>query len=78
MFASIFILSIFLPVAFISLVLDTCFSSDEVSEMGICLQGSKIMQPIISLQRYELVDTLPKSGNCEKANRLYKGLQACQ
>lgn len=36
MFACIFILLLILPVTFLSLALEDFFSSDELTEMGIC------------------------------------------
>ena len=43
MFTCILILTLFLPVTFLSLALGTLFSADELSEMGICLEGAQSM-----------------------------------
>ena len=58
MFVSIFILILFLPVAFLPLGLNTFFSSDELGEMGVCLGKPNDTSPI---QGYQLVGFLPIS-----------------
>jgi hypothetical protein len=46
MLASIFILILFLPVAFLPWALRTFYSSDELNEMGFCLEPSENFYPI--------------------------------
>jgi len=63
MFASIFILILFLPAAFLPLGLTTFFSAEELDEMGICLETSDDTFPV---QGYDLVDIFPISNGCEQ------------
>ena len=44
MLASIFILILFLPTAFLPVAIKTFFTSGELDEMGICLEDSQTMQ----------------------------------
>ena len=60
MFASICILILFLPAAFLPLGLSTFFSPDELEEMGVSLERSEM--PLL-VQGYELVGFLPASNN---------------
>jgi hypothetical protein len=60
MFASICILTLFLPAAFLPLGLSTFYSPDELEEMGVSLERPEISLP---LQGYELVGFLPASNN---------------
>ena len=69
MFAiTVFILILFLPVAFLPLVLDTFASSADLYEMGISLER---LDDEFPLQGYELVDVFTISNSCEQ-------LQVCQ
>jgi len=62
MLASIFILILFLPAAFLPVVLDTFSSSAELDEMGIVLENSDDTFP---MQGYELFGFLPVSNQCD-------------
>jgi len=81
MFTCILILTLFLPVTFLSLALGTLFSADELSEMGICLEGPQSLQdePIaVDPQRYDDAHSGGESGISseshviEEAGRLWK------
>jgi hypothetical protein len=66
MFISILILILFLPVTLLPLALDTFFSSNELSEMGIYLGNSETAYSLpISV-------SLPKSCSNENTCRLWK------
>jgi len=74
MFASIFILILFLPAAFLPLGLNVFFSSDELNEMGVCLESSNDSFPI---QGNELIGFLSASKPCD-VWQLSEPLQTCQ
>lgn len=74
MFATIFILILFLPAAFLPVALDTFTSGADLEDMGISLESSGDTFP---MQGYELVGFLPVSQNCESWE-LNEPLQACQ
>ena len=85
MLTSIFILILFLPAAFLPLGLSTFFSSNDLDEMGICLERPEnwiSIQSIISMPSHEPGDTFQKSIGCEDAIRYVwetsEGLQVCQ
>jgi hypothetical protein len=65
---TVFILILFLPAAFLPVVLDTFASSTDLDEMGISLENS---DDTFSMRGYELVDVLTISNGC-------KQLQVCQ
>lgn len=46
MLACIFILILILPAAFLSLALETLFSPGELSDMGVCLEGTHSPPPL--------------------------------
>jgi len=78
MFASIFILILFLPAACLPLAFDTFFSSSELDEMGICLETPGEPFPT---QGSELVGFQPTTHNCKNAAgcvwELREQLQIC-
>jgi len=74
MFASIFILILFLPAAFLPLALDTFASSADLDEMGISLESSDDTFP---MQGYELVSFLPASKHCDRWE-ISEPLKVCQ
>ena len=75
MFATIvFILILFLPAAFLPVVLDTFSSSADLDEMGIVLENQDDTFP---MQGYELVGFLPVSNQCDTWD-VSETLQACQ
>jgi hypothetical protein len=74
MLASIFILILFLPAAFLPLVLDTFFSDSDLGEMGICLESTDDTFP---MQGYELVGFFPTLNHCD-AWETNEPLQVCQ
>jgi hypothetical protein len=73
MFASIFILILFLPAAFLPVALDTFVSSPDLDEMGILLENSDDTFP---MQGYELAGFLPTANHCE-AWEISESLQTC-
>ena len=78
MLASIFILILFLPAAFLPLALDMFFSSTDLSEMGVCLEKP---EGSFLVKRRELIGILSQSNNCEDAGCLWEitnQLQVCQ
>ena len=74
MFASIFILILFLPAAFLPVVLDTFISNADLDEMGISLENSDDTFPT---QGYELVGFPPASSKCE-AWEFNEPIRICQ
>jgi hypothetical protein len=74
MFASIFILILFLPAACLPLVLDAFFSDSDLDEIGICLESSDDTFP---MQGYELVGFLPTPNRCDTWET-NEPLQVCQ
>lgn len=62
MLASIFILILFLPAAFLPLALDVFVSSADLDEMGVSLENSDDTFP---MQGDELAGFLPASNRCE-------------
>ena len=79
MFAIIFILALFLPVAFLPLALDTFLSGTDLTEMGICLETSEISHP---MQGCEFAGIFPTTHRQENISEYLWGvseqLQACQ
>lgn len=71
MFTSILILILFLPVAFLPLVLNTFFSSDELSEMGICLGISQTRQECDSINAVCKSQSSTKSHSGKDASPLW-------
>ena len=74
MLASIFILILFLPAAFLPVVLDTFSSRAELEEMGISLENQDDTFP---KQGYELVSFLPAS-NQSDTWEVSEMLQTCR
>lgn len=78
MFASIFILILFLPAACLPLAFDIFFSSSELDEMGICLETPDESFPT---QGDELVGFHPTANHCKNADgcvwEIRKELQTC-
>jgi hypothetical protein len=75
MFATtVFILILFLPAAFLPVLLDTFSSNTELEEMGIVLENS---DDIFPMQGYELVGFLPVSNQCDTWE-VSESLQTCQ
>jgi len=70
----VFILILFLPAAFLPVVLDTFNSSTELDEMGIVLENSDDTFP---MQGYELLGFLPISNQCDTWE-ISESLQTCQ
>jgi hypothetical protein len=73
MLASIFILILLLPAAFLPVALDAFVSDTDLDEMGISLENS---DDTFSMQGYELVGLLPVS-NCDTWE-ISEPLQVCQ
>lgn len=71
---TLFSLILFLPAAFLPVVLDAFVSSSDLSEMGIVLENSDDSVP---MQGYELFGCLPVSNQCETWE-ISETLQACQ
>lgn len=77
MLASFFILILFLPAAFLPIALDVFASSNNLDEMGICLEKSEGAFP---MQRYELAGIHPTKNSCEETVCLWeitKQLETC-
>jgi len=73
MYTSIFILILLLPAVCLPLALETFFSSADLEEMGISLEGS---DDIFPMQGCEPVGFLPASNNSD-VWEVSEQIQAC-
>ena len=71
MFTSILILTLFLPVTFLPLALSTHLSSDELSEMGICLGNSQTRQECDTIDAVCKSQSSTKTHSSKDANLLW-------
>ena len=71
---TIFILILYLPAAFLPVLLDAFVSSSDLDEMGVVLENSDDTFP---MQGYELIGFLPVSNQCDTWE-INETLQACQ